>query len=509
MTLAEALHESHTRWPERVAIKYQGSVTTYRELCSAVAVLADAYDRHGIQPGDRVICALGNRPEYVIVMMATWMHGAVHVGVDADLPHTELRRVAHFTDAKALVHSKIPSLSGSTASDGHGGPIVTLLDGNGESLDHWALRDWLDRSGHQHSDLPRCSPRAPAGALATLFLTHGTTGQPKFPVSYQRTLVERWGYLAGLLEYGPDDVHLAHLPLSHGFGLMMSVTALLTGGCLVFPSSSSIEEALGLIAAERVSVVSGSPVLYRLMIDRRERLDLRSIRIAIGSAAPFTLSLLRELIEDLGLRFMLMYGASEGVGVVTIDPDDILRGSVGRPQPGTVAIVGPDRQPVPTGIIGEIAFSRSMFPVSYWDGRSAAPPGANGEGVWYYSGDLGRFDEAGRLYVAGRLAHQINRAGLKIDPLVIEAAILNTGRASDVAVVGLPDPVLGEIACAYVVPRAGHASMPANLRDDLMRALGPSRCPDRIVTLESIPRTRVGKVNFADLKAKILVEQPE
>src|SRR5262249_14407656 len=286
--------------------------------------------------------------------------------------------------------------------------------------------------------------------------------------------------LAGQLEYGPDDVHLAHLPLSHGFGLMMGVTALLTGGHLVFPSSSSIDEALGLIAAERVTVVSGSPVLYRLMIDRRARLDLRTIRTAIGRAAPFTLSLLRQVIKDLGLRFMLMYGASEGVGVATTDRDDILRGSVGRPLPGTVAIVGLDHQPVPTGTIGEIAFSRSMFPVSYWDGRSAVPASANGKGAWFYSGDLGRFDEAGRLYFVGRLAHQINRAGLKIDPLAIEAAILETGRASVVAVVGLPDPVLGEIAYACVVPRAGHAIVPANLRADLARALGASRCPDRI-----------------------------
>jgi acyl-CoA synthetase (AMP-forming)/AMP-acid ligase II len=317
-------------------------------------------------------------------------------------------------------------------------------------------------------------------------------------------LVERWGRIASQLEHGPDDVHLAHLPLSHGFGLMMCVTALLTGGRLVFPSSSSIDEALGLIAAERVTVVSGSPVLYTLMINRRERLDLRTIRIAIGSAAPFSQSLLRQVIEDLGLRFMLMYGASEGVGVATTDHDDILRGSVGRPLPGTVAIVGPDRQPVPTGAIGEIAFSRSMYPVSYWD---AVTPRANEESAWYYSGDLGRLDEAGRLYFAGRLAHQINRAGLKIDPLAIETAILETGRASDVAVVGLPDPVLGEIACACVVPRAGQLIVPANLREHLTRALGLSRCPDRVVTLGSIPRSRVGKVDFADLKTKLLVQQ--
>src|SRR5262245_35192093 len=119
MILAEALHTSHTRWPERVAITYRGHATTYRELCSAVAVLADAYDRHGIQPGDRIVCALGNRPEYVIVMMAAWMHGAVHVGVDADLPDGELGRIARFTGAKALVHAAAP---GSTASGGDAGP---------------------------------------------------------------------------------------------------------------------------------------------------------------------------------------------------------------------------------------------------------------------------------------------------------------------------------------------------------------------------------------------------
>src|SRR5262249_2380617 len=163
-----------------IAITYEGNGTTYRELCSAVAVLADAYARHSIQPGDRVLCALANRPEYVIVMMAVWMHGAVHVGVDADLPHAELRRIASFTGAKVLVHAGTPLLSGSTACDGRGGPIVTLLDGNGDALDHQALRDWLDRSSHRHSDLPSCAPRAPDSALATLFLTHGTTGQPKF-----------------------------------------------------------------------------------------------------------------------------------------------------------------------------------------------------------------------------------------------------------------------------------------------------------------------------------------
>lgn len=491
MTLAEALHESHARWPDRIAMKYQGRATTYRQLCSAVAILADEYGRHGIRPGERVVCALENRPEYVMLMMAAWTLGVVHVGVSADLPDAELRRIARFSGARALAHA-----------DSQGAPVVTLLDSNGASLDRHALQDWIG-AGLTKSNPTGCSPRAPADALATLFLTHGTTGQPKLPVSYQRMLAERWGRVASQLEHGPNDVHLAHLPLSHGFGLMMCVAALLTGGRLIFPSSSSIDEALGLIAAEQVSVVSGSPVLFKLMFDRRERLDLRSIRIAIGSGAPFPQSLLRQVMDDLGLRFMLMYGASEGVGVATTDRDDIMKGCVGRPLPGSVAIVGPDRQQLPTGTVGEIAFSRIMYPVSYWDGVGAA----KSEGSWYYSGDLGRLDEEGRLYFAGRLVHQINRAGLKIDPLAIEAAIFETGRASDVAVVGLPDPVLGEIACACVVPRAGQVIAPTKFREDLRRVLGASRCPDRIVALESIPRSRVGKVDFADLKTRIPQEQ--
>src|SRR4029453_10892122 len=276
---------------------------------------------------------------------------------------------------------------GAMPHDNDAGPVLTFFDSNGDPSDRHMLRDWVDwtRPGPV---LSTCSPRASSGAVATLFVTHGTTGQPKFPVSYQRALLERWGRLAGRLEFGPEDVHLAHLPLSHGFGLMMAVTALLTGGRLVFPSSFSTGDALNLIAGERITVISGSPTLFRLMVDRRNQLDLRSVRIPIGTAAPFSLSLLRQVLDDLGLRFMLMYGASEGVGAVPPARADILRGSVGRPQPGSVAIVGPDRNPVPAETVGEIAFSRSMFPVSYWNRGSAASP--EHEQSWYYSGDLGR-----------------------------------------------------------------------------------------------------------------------
>lgn len=203
-----------------------------------------------------------------------------------------------------------------------------------------------------------------------------------------------------------------------------------------------------------------------------------------------------------------MYGSSEGVGVATSDREDMLRGSVGRPAPGSAAIVGPDRAPLPTGETGEIAFSRAVYPVRYWGTGDAgaigdlAAGGAAGEGSWYFSGDLGRLDAEGRLYVHGRLKHQIDRGGLKVDPVEVENALLGCPGVADAAVLGRPHPILGETICACVVPAAGEVPGLETLRAALAGVLAPSKLPEELRLLEEIPRTRLGKVDLDALRAE-------
>jgi len=174
-----------------------------------------------------------------------------------------------------------------------------------------------------------------------------------------------------------------------------------------------------------------------------------------------------------------------------------------------VTIVGPDRQPLPVGETGEIAFSRTVFPVRYWEDAGAnlfsnvASLEADGKGLWYYSGDRGRLDADGRLYVFGRVKLQIDRGGLKVDPVEVEMALFRCAGVADAAVLGRPNPVLGETVCACVVPAAGCSLTLEALRLSMQVQLAPYKLPEELILLDRIPRTQLGKVDLEKLKVDI------
>lgn len=184
----------------------------------------------------------------------------------------------------------------------------------------------------------------------------------------------------------------------------------------------------------------------------------------------------------------------------------MLSGSVGVPMPGSVAILDSEGAAVPVGRSGEIAFARECNPVRYWlpasDGRPAGPAPEQGTG-WYHSGDLGRFDEMGRLFVLGRIRAQINRGGQKVDPVEVEHALLRCPGVDDVAVLGVANPVLGEVVCACVVPAPGHAVTLPELRGTLGAELARYKLPEELRILDRIPRTGLGKVDTERLRAEL------
>jgi acyl-coenzyme A synthetase/AMP-(fatty) acid ligase len=193
-----------------------------------------------------------------------------------------------------------------------------------------------------------------------------------------------------------------------------------------------------------------------------------------------------------------------------MDREDMLLGAVGRPAPGSVAIVDEERRPVPPGQAGEIAFSRAVFPVRYWGeagqaGAALERLGASAdEAGWYHSGDRGRFDEEGRLYVLGRVAHQINRGGLKIDPVEVESALRRCPDVADAAVIGLPNAVVGETVCACVVPKPGTSPELEPLRSLLGQVLATYKLPEELAVREDLPRTQVGKLDLERLRTEVM-----
>jgi acyl-CoA synthetase (AMP-forming)/AMP-acid ligase II len=521
-TLAEALEDACNRWPERHAVRFAEHQMTYAQLANAIMSLAGAYGQLGVRQGDRIVCQLPNGPEHIVAVAAAWKCAAVHVGADQQLTGPELSELIGLTGAKVLLYAPVdespdPFLPLRVVQKRHP-DICIIVAGDWAVLENCLiLSEIMGSVGatdfHDHVPTNNPSPQDPAA----IFTTSGTTGKPKTPLGYHGKLCQSWSRLAKELEFRPDDVHLAHLPLAHGFGLMLATAALITGGRLVLLDRFSAEEALQVVDSERVTVLNGSAAHFRLLINCPDRVrhNISSLRIGVGSGASFLPSLIRSIFNDLEMEFLLMYGSSEGVGVVTTNREDMLQGSVGRPARGSVAIVGPDRNPIPRGEIGEIAFSRTAFPVRYWDESdtellAGARQGETSSGSgWYYSGDLGRLDEEGRLYVVGRLKHQINRGGLKVDPVEVEGALLGCPGVSDAAVIGAPNPVLGETVCACVVPTPEQVPSLEHLRSVLSGTLAPYKLPEELCVLDRIPRTRLGKVNLEDLRAEVMTSSKQ
>ncbi len=508
--LEPTLESACRRWPDRPAITFRDITLSYGELWDKVTRLARAYVELGVRPGDRIVCQLRNCPEHVIAINAAWACGAIHVGTDNDLTGPELSWLAQHTQARVLV------FQAPTRSDDRLAPVravqsaqpaitVVIHEASDTDLGAQRLDDLMAEPVERGQFHANHRDRDQTGLL---LLTSGTTGRPK---AVMETLPACWAKMQFFADaFGPeaDDVHLMYLPMAHVFGLRLSLLALLSGGRLVLLDQFSPNEALRLVTEERVTVLPGMPAHLTLLLGALDpaRHNVRTLRWAITAASKLPTNLAEQIYTKFGTEILYVYGCSENFTIQTTDRDEILAGSVGslvfegpegEPPDGTARVVNPDdHSALTTGAVGEIAFG-ARRPVHYWGAPDAATDG------WYYTGDLGRIDPDGRVYVLGRLKELINRGGLKVAPSEIEAALIRHPQVADAAVVGTPDPVLGEAICACVVAADGHPGL-AQLREFLGHSLARHKLPDELIFVNEIPRTKIGKVDRSSLVASIV-----
>ena len=501
--LEPTLQAACARWADRPAITFAGRTITYAELWREVEALARAYRRMGVRPGDRIVCQLRNCPEHVIAMNAAWACGAIHAGTDNDLTGGELAWIVERTEAAVLVFQPRPGaadplepLAAVHAARPQAQVVVhEATPAPGQS--QVAMTELLRQEGEELPLAPAWPARDQTGLL---LLTSGTTGHPKAVMETLRGCWAKMQFFADAFGPVPDDVHLLFLPMGHVFGLRLSMLALLSGGRLVLLDRFSPTEALRLVTEERVTVLPGMPTHFTLILDAldAERHDVSHLRWALSAAASLPQGLVRRIYDTLGVEILYVYGCSENFTTLTTDRDEILRGSVGRtvfagpdgePPDGTITVVRPDdHTPLPVGEVGEIAFG-ARGPVHYWRAPDAAVDG------WYYTGDLGRIDPDGRIYVLGRLKELVNRGGLKVSPTEIETAAARHPALADAAVIGTPDPVLEEAICLCVVPAGPDHPGLAELRSFLSESLARHKLPDELAVVDAIPRTKIGKVD--------------
>ncbi len=510
--LAPSLDVACERWAERPAITFADETLTYGELGGRIGALSQAYRRLGVGAGDRVLCQLPNRPEHVMAIHAAWANGAVHVGVDNDLTSPELCWIVGWTEASVLLYqpradAPDPLAPIRAVREAHPGTTIIVLGTTGAGLDDDQVHSFDDVVSSQ-SPSELWPPLLGTEDTALLLLTSGTTGRPK---GVRETLVHGWAkmqFFADAFAPRADDVHLLYLPMAHVFGLRLALIPLLSGGRLVLLDRFSPERALRLVGEERVTVLPGMPTHFSLMLGALDpdRHDVTTLRWAISAATSIPRPVAEGIYEALGADLLYVYGCSEGFTTQTTDREEILQGSVGKSvfrgppgtaPDGTVAILDPATgAPLPTGEVGEIAFGAAN-PVRYWRAPDVAEDG------WYHSGDLGRVDADGRVFVLGRLKELVNRGGLKVSPTEVEAAIARHPDVADAAVVAVADPVLSEATCACIVSAHGTGPSLSELRSFLAPSLARHKLPDELCVVPSIPRTSIGKVDRASLAAHI------
>ncbi|HEY6624809.1 MAG TPA: AMP-binding protein [Acidimicrobiales bacterium] len=476
--------------PTRAALIIDGSVTTYGELDAAVDHCAAGLRVAGVVRGQRIPLV-----DDTSVLSTAALIGATHVGAAAALMNPRL------TSGELAV---LMEAAGTTPIGVAGPGSIGLLGG----VAHTALLGVEELLGGPPGDRSQALDPAPGDEAVVLF-TSGTTGTPKPVVLTHGLIGPRIAAFAPTVEAVPA-VSLMCVPLVHIGGMLGLMVQLAKGSTIVVQTRFDAGEWLALVARHGVQTSFLVPTMLHRILDHPDfpTTDLRSLSSLTYGAAPASPELVRRAMASLpGVELTNTFGQTETMGSITaLGPGDHSAerlASVGRPLPGVeVRIVDPmSGDAVPSGVVGELWVKSvgSVVPGAQAD-DATVPAG------WFRSGDMVSADPEGYLYPAGRLSDTINRGGEKFAPSEVEAVVRTHPTVRDVAVVGVPDPEMGNrVGCAIVSlePITSGA-----LRDFCTGRIANFKLPERLLFVDEIPYNDFGKVDRKELRARFAALAP-
>jgi len=342
--------------------------------------------------------------------------------------------------------------------------------------------------------------------VAFFLLSGGTTGLPKLiPRTHDDYAYQLRATAAGL-RHTRDSTYLAALPVAHNaaLGCPGLLGTLLVGGKVVLPASPAPDDCFGLIGPEAVTLTTLMPPLVLLWLETAGLYDVDFSRLLIQvGSARFAPEVARRIYTELGASLTHWFGMAEGLLTYTRpdDPRDVIIHTQGRPlcPDDEIRVVDERDRDVTPGDIGELLTRgpytlRGYYRVPEHNAKAFTADG------FLRTGDLVRLTPDGNMVVEGRLKDVINRGGEKVSAGEVEDLLITHPAVREVAVVAMPDELLGEKTCAWVIPR-GPAPALEELRTFLRsRGLADYKLPDRLELTEGFPHTKVGKVNKADLR---------
>jgi cyclohexanecarboxylate-CoA ligase len=508
--------------PDRVAIaSYHVAGRTerisFRELDQYVMRTAGGLVELGIAPGDVVSLQLPNWWQFAVVHLACAQIGAVTNPMLPILREREVSFILERTSSAALI---VPdTFRGFRYADmalaiQASSPLLRQVLVVGPEVPFGAIDfmahcidyPWDEVYTRERLD----SRRAPADGPGQIQFTSGTTGEPKGVVHTYNTLALCARVGTEILGITPDDVMHMPSPLAHNTGFIYGMSMpLMWGMTAVFQDQWSADEALRIIAEEKVTVMMGSTVFLTDLCAAYDPSlhDVSSLRMFICGGAPIPPVAVEMAQDKLGIMLIASWGMTENGMATATRPDDSpekVAGTDGAPVPWVqVKTVDDKGVPVGTDVPGRLLTRAASSHVTYL-GRPDLYEAAMLDG-WFDSGDIARIDSDGYIRICGRVKDLIIRGGENIPALEVEAVLLTNPLIKDVAVVGIPDARFGERACAVVVPAdRGPDPTLEDLKATLRGAqMSKTFWPESIVIRSELPRTASGKVQKFQLREEI------
>lgn len=499
-TLPEWLTRQARVFSDKPIIVTQESAITYSKFEKTVEQVASNLRQLGIHAGDVVTVQLPNIPEFLIAYLAICRLGAVFSTAHMPYRTAELKSLLSHGRSRAFIglnQVKDYSPTGVVAELMPALPMLDHVIGIGQRQE--GVVSWTDLLEPTTIPFDGALPQ-PSDPFLLLF-TSGTSSSPKaVPLTYQAMLGNA---RLGAPEHGinVDDRVMSAAPYTHLFGLYSFHLAMWVGAenapLPVFTPTAMCEA----IERMRPTVLFTAPAHLSAMVEsgQLEKTDLSSLRLVVagGSACP------PDLVRTIARRltngsFTQLWGMTEmqaGLYTRPNDPVEISATTAGRVCPGNeIRIVDTENQPLPDGESGELQIRGSSLFSGYFANEQANLDSFTKDG-WFRTGDLALRDSAGNVRIIGRLKELINRGGVKYNPRDIEDIVAEHPRVAMVAIIPMPDAVLGEKACCFIVPRGNEVPELDDLCGFLIeRGIAKHKLPERLIVLDDMPMNPTRKI---------------
>lgn len=499
MNIADILNKTSERLPNKPAFYFDDQGTTYQTLQELSESFTLGLQKMGVQKGDRVAVFPPSSLEFIISWFSAVKLGAIFIPINIMLKARESGHILENAQVNTLIvhHSQMEMVRSLR-------PGLTFLKNlvviGKQPLPESRLFSDLLSEKPSRPMTKDCAP----DDTATMIYTSGTTGFPKGAMITHANFFSNVPGIVKALALDEDMVRVSVTPLFHAMGLTVNMLAVVyLGATAVIQAKLDFAEFLKANEKYRATMISGAPALHYMLVHdpRTKNYDLSSWKVAMSGSAPLPVEVLGKFEEKFKIPMVEAYGLTEVTTAATANPIFGTRkpGSVGLPLPQLeVKIFDEQDREAPAGEIGEVVIRGPAVMKGYYNN-----PQATAETLkrgWLYTGDLGKMDEDGYLYILDRKKDMIICSGYNVYPREIEEFLHTHPAVLEAAVIGIPDPKRGESPMAFVIPKPGQKPTEEELVQFCKENLAAYKAIKGVKFIEEFPRNPNRKVLKRELR---------